>query len=184
MLELLVGQIPEALYFAIFMILVKQLKEKRVLFSVLMIVEYLLLKYFIKYNIWFQISYTFATFLILKILYKDKSQITDIFTFTIGSIILILSCVIPSFMILNNNNYNIYIIYSIITRILCFGFLFIFRNKLRKIQDLYKKIWNRDDKIKKKVKTTTFRALNIVIFNVIFYIINLGMLYAIIYNLK
>ena len=99
MLELLIGQIPEAIYFAIFMMLVKQLKEKRVLFSVLMIAEYLLLKHFIKYSIYFQISYTLTTFLILKILYKDKSQLTDIFTFTIGSIILMIVCLMPSFII-------------------------------------------------------------------------------------
>ena len=44
MLELLIGQIPEAIFFALFMIYAKGLKEKRILFIVLMIVEYLLLK--------------------------------------------------------------------------------------------------------------------------------------------
>ena len=70
MLEVLLGQIPEAIYFALFMIFVKQLKEKSILFIILMIAEYLLLKVFIKYNMWFQILYTFMTFLILKLLYK------------------------------------------------------------------------------------------------------------------
>ena len=48
--ELLLGQIPEAIHFALFMIFTKQLKEKRVLFVLLMIIEYLLLKSFIKFS--------------------------------------------------------------------------------------------------------------------------------------
>lgn len=77
------------------------------------------------------------------------------------------------------NNYTIYLIYVVITRILMFGFLFIFKNKLNNIQKVYKKLWNRNDKINKKIKSTTFRSLNIVVFNIIFYVIHLGMIYAI-----
>ena len=51
--QLLLGQIPEAIYFALFMMLVKNIKEKRILFIVLMILEYVFLKYFLVYNIWF-----------------------------------------------------------------------------------------------------------------------------------
>lgn len=85
MLELFLGQIPEAIFFALFMIYAKNIKEKRVLFVALMITEYLLLKYFIKFSIIFQITYTCMTYLIIKVLYKEKSQITDIFTFTMSS---------------------------------------------------------------------------------------------------
>ena len=35
--QLLLGQIPEAIYFALFMILVKNIKEKRILFIILML---------------------------------------------------------------------------------------------------------------------------------------------------
>ena len=99
LLEIFLGQIPEAIYFALFMIFAKDLKEKRILYILLMVIEYLLLKHFIKYNIWFQILYTIMQFVILKVLYKEKSQITDIFTFTIASIILILSCLVLYFII-------------------------------------------------------------------------------------
>lgn len=180
LLEIFLGQIPEAIYFALFMIFAKDLKEKRILYILLMVIEYLLLKHFIKYNIWFQILYTIMQFVILKVLYKEKSQITDIFTFTIASIILVLCCFIPSLLFISNmNNYTIYLIYVVITRILMFGFLFIFKNKLNNIQKVYKKLWNRNDKINKKIKSTTFRSLNIVVFNIIFYVIHLGMIYTI-----
>ena len=51
-----------------------------------------------------------------------------------------------------------------------------------KIQGVYKKVWNRNDATKKKIKSTTFRCLNLVVFNIMFYVINLGLIYAIYYN--
>lgn len=174
MLELIIGQIPEAIFFALFMIYAKGLKEKRILFTVLMVAEYILLKEFIIYNIWFQILYTFITFLILKVLYKEKAQVTDIFTFTIGSIILIITSIIC--FILSNQNA---MIASIINRPILFIFLILFNYKLNKIQKIYKFFWNRNDKLKKKIKTTTFRCINIIIFNISFYVLNIVMLYCI-----
>ena len=131
LLEIFLGQIPEAIYFALFMIFAKDLKEKRILYILLMVIEYLLLKHFIKYNMWFQILYTIMQFVILKVLYKEKSQITDIFTFTIASIILILSCSVLYFIIWET--INNFIIYVILNRLLLILFLIIFHNKLYKI---------------------------------------------------
>ena len=173
--QLLLGQIPEAIYFALFMILVKNIKEKRILFIVLMILEYVLLKLAFPFNMWFQVTYTFMTYVISKILYREKSQIIDIFTFSIGSIILIL--ISAGVSILFNHNITLVVLSS---RILMFTFLFIFRHKLNKIQNLYKLLWNRNDK-PKRIKTTTFRAINTVVFNLLFFIINFGMLYALLF---
>lgn len=177
MLELIIGQIPEAIYFALFMIYAKGLKEKRILFTVLMVAEYILLTRFLIYNIWFQILYTFITFLILKVLYKEKAQVTDIFTFTISSVILmILSCI--TFLIFNIFYKNM-LIASLFLKILMILFFIIFYKKLYKIQNLYKKLWNRNDKVKKKIKSITFRCINLIIFNLSFYILNIIMLYCI-----
>ena len=71
---------------------------------------------------------------------------------------------------------------AIFNRIIIFTFIFILNKKLYKIQNIYKFLWNRNDRIKKKIKSTTFRALNIVVFNISFVLINLCMLYAIYYN--
>ena len=76
-------------------------------------------------------------------------------------------------------NHNI-ILVVLSSRILMFMFLFIFRHKLNKIQNLYKLLWNRNDK-PKRIKTTTFRAINTVVFNLLFFIINFGMLYALLF---
>lgn len=171
--ELFLGQIPEAIYFALFLIFTKDLKEKRILFIILMIVEYLLLKSFIHFDIWFQIGYTIMTFLTLKVLYKEKAQVIDIFTFGIASIILMVSSII-SFLLLGPNMQFV----VLISRILLILF-FIFSYKyLPNIQKLYKKLWNRNDKTTKKMKSTTFRALNTVLFNLMFVVINVCMIYA------
>jgi hypothetical protein len=176
LLELVLGQIPEAIYFALFMINTKQLKEKRLLYVVLMIVEYLLLTAAIKFNVWMQVLYTVISFIILKFLYKERAQVTDIFTFTIASIVLILISAI-SFGIISMTIRNKMVAY-IIKNILMLIFIVVTRNKLTRIQKLYRKLWNRNDKVKKKMKTTTFRSLNVIIFNMIFWIINIGMVYA------
>lgn len=176
-LELFLGQIPEAIYFALFMIFTKQLKEKRILFVLLMVIEYLLLKTLIKFNIWFQIAYTICTFIILKILYKEKSQITDIFTFALSSLILIIVSAI-SFIVCNENM----TVGAVVNRTILIIFLIVFYDSLPNIQKSYKKLWNRNDKEKKKIKSATFRSLNVVMFNLMFYIINIGMIYAIYYN--
>ena len=177
MLELFLGQIPEAIFFALFLIFAKNIKEKRIIFTILMIIEYLLLKYSFQYNWFFHIGYMMTTFLTLKILYKEKSQITDVFLLLIGYIILGITSIIS--WLLFNFNMNLVAIFN---RIIIFTFIFIFNKNLYKIQNIYKFLWNRNDKINKKIKSTTFRALNIVTFNISFVLINLCMLYAIYYN--
>lgn len=172
--EILIGQIPEAIYFALFIVFTKRLKEKRLLFIALMIIEYLLLKLSLPFSSYFQIGYTIMTFITLKVLYKERAQITDVFTFGIASLILILISII-TFITLHQYT----LIAAIFNRILMILFIIIFKNKLYKIQEMYKKLWNRNDKTKHKIKSTTFRCINVVLFNLMFYTINLGMVFAI-----
>ena len=172
--ELFLGQIPEAVYFALFLIFTKNLKEKRVLFIILMIGEYLLLKSFIHFDIWFQIGYIVMTFLTLKVLYKDKAQITDIFTFGIASIVLIVISLI-SFTLLGPDMK----LATLLNRVLLILFFIVTHKNLNTIQIVYKKFWSRNDLVSKRMKSTTFRAFSTMVFNFMFYIINLGMIYAI-----
>ena len=171
--EIFLGQIPEALYFSLFLIFTKKLTEKRVLFTLIMIFEYLLLKSFIHFDIWFQIGYIVMTFITLKVLYKDKSQITDIFTFGIASIVLIAISAFSYFIFLNNS-----VLAVIINRLLTIFIPIILRNRLYKIEKLYKTTWNRSSNNGKIIKSTTLRSISLVTFNLMFVVINLGMLYA------
>ena len=180
MLEMVLGQIPEALYFSLFMIFTKQLKEKRIAFVLLMILEYILLLQAIPYSLYSHIGYFITTYLTLKVLYKEKSQITDVFILAIASLLLILID-IPIYFIISAITTN-YIIFVIFEKLAMFLVLILLKNKLPKLQTIYKKLWNRNDSRKKKIKSTTFRSLNIVLFNISFYILNIALLYCIYRN--
>ncbi len=168
-------KICEAIYFSLFLIFGKNLKEKRFLFILIMIFEYLLLKHFIKYNVWFQISYTFMTYIILKVLYKEKTQITDIFLFMIASIFLIiisgLFAFITYFYIKN------YYLMLILLRIAIFICLFFIKNKINILYKNFYLQWNKHKN--NKIKSLTIRNVSIIIFNLMFYTINLGMIICI-----
>ena len=182
MLEIFLGQIPEAIFFALFMIFVKDLKEKRILFVILMAIEYVLLLHAFPYSIYSHVGFFILTYILLKVLYKEKAQIIDIFTLGIASIILMLFSIIfsvPKLLFPINYAYCV-----ICCRIGLFLFLILLKNKLNKIQLFYKKVWNRNDSVNKKIKTTTFRSINIVVFNLMFYIINICLLFELYFNAR
>ena len=161
--------------FRSFIIFAKGLKEKRLLFIVIMIAEYLLLINALAYSSWFHLAYIVMTYIALKVLYKEKSQITDTFLLVIAYIMIILVSV-PSVLLANN-----VIVANTIAKVLLFTIIIIFNNKLKWFQNLYKKLWNRP-KENTKMKSVTFRSLNIVLFNLTFVVINICMGIAIVYN--
>ena len=177
MAELFLGQIPEAIYCACFMIACKNIKEKRLLFILLMIMDYLLLKQIFIFNSWFQLLYVVLTFIILKVLYKDKAKIFDIF-YMILCYLFIIIVSIPCFLIFGSDM----ILANFINKFLLFLILFLFKNKLNKLENAYDKFWNVDKENKKKVKVITFRSINILIMNIIFIIINICMIIAVLFN--
>lgn len=177
----------EAVFFALFLIFGKKLKEKRLLFIGIMIAEYLILKHFIKFNVYFQLAYTFMTFLTLKVLYKEKAQITDIFLFMSASLIIITVSVIayiPLHLIFKNNVvYFWYIVVLIINRIILAIILYLIKDKINVIYKKFYTRWNRPKHFNNaKIKSLTLRNISIIIFNLMFYIINIGMLFGLTVN--
>lgn len=160
--------------------MLKDLKKNAYYLHFLEIFDYLVITHLIKFNTWIQVLFTFITFVNLKIIYKEKANITDIFTFTIASIILIIISAISYLIIWKIA--NSYILAVILNRLLLIIFLLVFHKKLPKIKDLYGLLWNRNDTVKKHMKTTTFRFLNITVFNILFYIIHLGMVFTVLLN--
>lgn len=177
---LMLEKVFEAVYFSLFLICGKNIKEKRLLFVSIMIFEYLALKYFMHFSVCFHLIYTFMSFINLKVLYKEKAQITDIFLFMTASFILMIICGISYGMLGGWKSIINYLMALILSRILIVLFLLIFSNK---INEYYKKIymlWNKHS-YKNKMKSLTIRNISIILFNVMFYIINLVMgLYLII----
>lgn len=175
-LRVILEKILEAIFFSIFMIKGKNIKEKRILFTLLMIFQYLALKSFIKYNILFQVAYTFITYFDLKILYKNKAQITDIFLFTSASILLMVSSLICVGIRLATHIG--YFETLIINRIMMFCILFLIRNKINSVYQKYYKRWNKH-KDKTKIRSLTLRNISVIVFNLMFYIMNIGLTYII-----
>lgn len=172
-------KLAEPIYFSLFLIIGKNIKQKRLLLTCIMIIQYLLLMQLFPFNIWFQLIYTFMSFVNLKVLYKEKAQVTDIFLFAFASIILVL---LSAFTYLTAIvTYKNYYVSLIINRILLFGFL-IFSNKIiRKKYKNFCNLWNRHNN-PKKIRSLTLRNISIIIFNLMFWLINIGIMYSIIVN--
>lgn len=168
-------KILEAIYFSLFLIIGKNLKKKRLLFVLIMVFEYLLLKSVIRYNVLFQFVYTFMMYVNLKVLYKEKAQITDIFLFAAASIMLIFISIISySIVLLNPNNYYLALI---VNRILMFLLIFVFRKTIREKYVEFYSLWNRHNN-PNKTKSLTVRNLSVIIFNLMFWLINLGIVFV------
>lgn len=174
-LRLISAKLLEPIYFSLFLIYGKNLKQKRILFTCIMIFEYIMLTELIYYNVVFQVAYTFMTFLTLKVLYKSKAQITDIFLFGVASIILISISLISYLSILFT--IKNYYIAMILNRILLFSFIFIFKNKINYLYKRFYKYWNRHNN-SKVIKSLTLRNISIIMFNLMFWVINFGMIYS------
>lgn len=146
-LRLISAKLLEPLYFSLFLIIGKDLKKKRLLFTLIMIFEYIMLTSVIEFNVALQFIYTFMTYLTLKVLYKEKAQITDIFLFAAASIILIILSMFTYLTALFT--YKNYFISLILNRILIFTFLYVFRKQIRNLYVKFYSLWNRRHKPKK-----------------------------------
>ena len=166
---ILLGLVPEVLYFTLFLIYTKNLKEKRIKLFALISIAYILCIMISQYKTLYYISFIAIVYIILKILFKEKAQIIDIFAFSISSIYLTLLASI-SFMMFTDDLSNYWALYTI-SRILLFV-PFIFRKKFNIIYKKYCKLWNRNDKEKRPIKSITLRNISLIIVNVTIFILN------------
>lgn len=176
LLSILLGMIPETLFFTLFLTYTKNLKNKRIKLFLLISLAYVLCVILMKYNVLFYILFVIGIYLSLKILYKNKIQIIDIFIISIGFIyICIISFVFSKFI--NNNYYNYYIL-LFINKIFLF-LPFIFKNKFNLLYKRYCSLWNRNDNIKRPIKSITLRNISLVILNVFIFILDILTVYVI-----
>lgn len=133
LISILLGVIPEVLFFTLFFIHTKDIKEKKIRLFLLIFIAHLILILLNNYKIINYIVFMFLMYFILKILYKKKTQIIDVFIINISAIYLTLIGFICSRFV--NNNYTIYYIMMGINRMLLF-IPFIFKDKFN---ILYKK---------------------------------------------
>lgn len=159
-LSILLGLIPEVLYFTLFITYTKNIKEKRVKLFLLISVAYFLCILIQQWQVLYYMLLIVLTYLSMKLLYKNKVQIIDVFIISLSSLYLaILSAILLIF--LNDNNF---VFLSIIDRILLF-LPFIFRNKFNILYKKYCKMWNRNDAEKRPIKSITLRNISLILLN-------------------
>lgn len=162
LLSVILGLIPEVLYFTLFLTYIKNLKEKRIILFFLIAVAYFLCLLVQQLVTLYYIVLMVLIYIILKLLYKSKTQIIDIFIISLMCLwITVLSFI--SILCVTPDHSNYWVIY-VIARILLFA-PFIFKNKFNTLYKNYCKLWNRNDTEKRPVKSITLRNISLIILN-------------------
>lgn len=160
-ISIILGLIPEVLYFTLFLVYTKNLKTKRLKLFILLAIGYIVLIMICRYQLIFYLSYIVYIYLINKILYK--AHISDIFVISLGSVYLTITSFI-AFKITEN-----YYLAYIINRIILYT-IFLIKNKFNPIYKLYLSLWNRNDNA--KIKSITLRNISLLVVNVFILILN------------
>lgn len=173
LVSILLGMIPEVLYFTLFLIYTKDLKDKKFRLFGLISIAYIINIILCDYNVIYNVIFIFLVYLILKLLYKKKTQIIDVFIIIYGSCYL----TILSFLVCFAYDIKTYWICYVIDKILLFS-IFIFKKQFNKLYKKYCKYWNRNDKVKKPIKSITLRNISLILMNSIIFIMNIICIYT------
>ena len=170
LVSILFGLIPEVLYFTLFITYTKNIKEKRIKLFLLLSILYFLCMLLQRFIIIYYIIFIFFAYLILKLLYKNQAQIIDIFIASISYLWLsVLSLILMNFV---NKDFSNYYIILLIQKILLF-MPFLFKNKFNILYKKYCKLWNRNDKEKRPIKSITLRNISLILLNVYIFFMNI-----------
>lgn len=171
-MNIIFGVLPDVLFFTIFLIFSKNIKEKRIILFILLLLNYLLSKSFLGKTIAFNIFYTFGSIVIIKILYSAKVEFIDIFLFSIASIIITLVSIL-SYLIyyIAYNLFRVdYMWMYMLDKIILFIPLIMNKNKLKEIYMKYRLFWNRETN-PGGIKSLSLRIISLIctfgIFNII-----------------
>lgn len=162
--------VPDILYFTCFIIYTYKIKNKRKILFFLIGVSYILLIMMIRHQIIYYIAFILSIYCILKLLYKNMIQKIDIFVISLSSVYLtIISCICSIFI-----NQSIIIYYSLllINKLLLF-LPFLFREKFNILYEKYRKLWNRNDKEKRFIKSITLRNVSLISVNLFILLLNI-----------
>lgn len=172
LLSIVLGLLPEVLYFTMFLIYAKNLKEKRLKLGILISVAYVVCITFIPHSVYSYIGFIFTTYILLKLLYKQKAQIVDIFLICIAYLYINLLAYISYLILKNNMNIQLYYLLYFIDRI-CLCIPFIFRNKFYELYKKYFSLWNRRYDVKAPIKSITIRNISLISLNILIFLTNI-----------
>ena len=170
----IIGYVLQSIFLAYFIISVKNIKEKRILFIFCVFAEYLFLRTIraLDYNVNFEVLLGIMIYLMLKIIYKNKARITDFITYIISLVFLgIIS--IPVALTIGMNIYGLVIADSVPIII-----TYLLRHKLTYIDKFYNKFWNKHNN-KKMLKSVTIRGISTVLTIITFLLLHIWLIYGI-----
>lgn len=159
-ISILLGLIPEFLYYYLYLIKIKELKKHKIIFGVLTFINYFVSMLLIRHSFIMYVIFDTVEYLILKILYKDQACITDFFLLLFIEIYMLIISAICYYLIPN------YIVAFIINRILMFIPL-IFTKKIKLIYKKYRNMWNRNDNKLNPIKSLTLRNVSLLLMNIL-----------------
>ena len=170
LLSIIFGLIPDVLYFTLFFIVVKNLKEKRIKLFLLIALSYFICMTIQQWNILCYLFFMISIYGILKLLYRKQIQVIDIFIIGLSYLWqIIISLILSTFLKEDLSNY--YILY-VLNLILMFS-PFVFKNKFNILYKKYCKFWNRCDNEKRPIKSITLRNISLILFNSLIFILNM-----------
>lgn len=172
-LSIFLGLIPEVLYFTLFITYTKNIKEKRIKLFLLISLAYILCMFIQRYKIFYYVLFIVLIYLIMKVLYKKKTQIIDVFVILISFTYLYLLSYIL-FLFIKDDLSNYYILYTL-DRIILF-IPFILNKEFNKLYKNYCKLWNRNDNEKRPIKSITLRNISLIIMNISIFILNIAII--------
>lgn len=170
LISILLGLIPEVLFLTLFLIKTKNIKEKRIKLFIIISIFYFLSMLIQQYKTIFYVLFIFLLYLSLKIVYKDRTQIIDLFVASIPFMWISLLSYI-CFLFLKEDLSNYYLLY-IIDRIFLYLPL-LFGKYLNKVYKIYCKLWNRNDKEHRPIKSITLRNISLLVVNITIFFMNL-----------
>lgn len=163
LISVLFGLLPESVYFTLFLIFAKQIKQYRVSLFLAIFAFNIGISYFLAFSIWYHVTFMFLMYLTIRILYK--AQIIDVFLITVSALIVTLLGYACYFLIPN------YWVAAVINRAGLFVVLFAGKTYWNKLYLLYRSGWNRRDGA--RIKSLTVRNISCVTLNLLLYSLNI-----------
>lgn len=161
--SLLMGMLPEVLYFTLSICFIKDIKKQRLKLFSLLVIGYIVLIMVCRFQLLFYLGYIVYVYIVLKKLYKSK--IIDLFIVSVVSAYLTLVSFI-SFKLTDT-----YMLAYLINRLMLFIPIFILNYKLNDFYNVYYRLWDRHDG--NKIKSITIRNISLVFINMLIVIFNI-----------
>jgi hypothetical protein len=146
---------------------IKQIKTRRLILLLMTFIIIMLMVMIVKYNIYLYLLIIPLLYGAMKLLYKKKVQIIDIFLIATAYGYLSIISYICSFII--KDNMDLYWIAYVINNILLFGILFLLK-WIFKAYKLYIHLWNR--KPGNKVRSISIRNVSLILLNIFILILD------------